>query len=428
MANPTLGLIQVLLWSKGIRVGKLSGADRYMLGMMGTPDKVPFPGAQMHDHSMHVARVPARKYYWDANLLVSVQMAVQRWYGMDGYTVISDAYNTEIEALGAKFIYSDIAMPTPDVAHPLISSPADLAKMKPLDPSKARCPMMVEVARLVRQKAPGLLQAGVFCSPVSMLCGLMGYPAAVRALRKTPDFARDLFAYMENDVIMPFIEAQAKGSGSKQFFGPDAWAAFPNLTIEMLREWVVPSAKRLAAKGKERKWTIGAGLVAADYCEEDPAKFEKQIMWQCFDVMCELGLLGMKMVLGAMGRTQDWDPNWVQEYALTHGDKGAKLPISMALNGRFLRDSKPEEIIAKVRQWIDVLGREGKFSLSTANIPADTNPLNVFTAAAAVHQLGTYPIAKDLSKVEVKVPRFQPFEEWLKGQPEEEVIRKAREK
>ncbi len=32
-----------------------------------------------------------------------------------------------------------------------------------------------------------------------------------------------------------------------------------------------------------------------------------------------------------------------------------------------------------------------------------------------------------LGKVSFQFPTFPPFDEWLKGQPEEEVIRKARE-
>ena len=89
MPNATLDLIQGLLWSKGLHVGKLNPGNRAMAAMMGVPDMVPFAGAQSHDHCMMVARVPARKFYWDAELHISTQMAVQRWYEMDGYTVIA---------------------------------------------------------------------------------------------------------------------------------------------------------------------------------------------------------------------------------------------------------------------------------------------------------------------------------------------------
>ena len=99
-------------------------------------DVVPFMGPQIHDHAMTVARVPARKYYWDAELLVDTHLAVDRWYGFDSDTIVADAYNFEVEALGAKMIYSDNAMPTVDVSDPLIKEPADLDRIGPLDPSK----------------------------------------------------------------------------------------------------------------------------------------------------------------------------------------------------------------------------------------------------------------------------------------------------
>ena len=424
MADAMLETIQGLLWAKGLRIGHLTPGNRAMAAMLGTPDMVPFAGAQSHDHCMTIARVPARKYYWDADLHISTQMAVQRWYEMDGYTVIADVYNWETEALGAKFIYSDTAMPTPDVSHPLISSPADLAKLKPLDPAKGRVPFACELAKLTAERASGLLKDGFFCSPFSMMCNMMGYPAAVHALRRNPQFAKDVFAFMEEGAILPFVKAQADHGKLKSFTGPDAWACFPNLSHAMIREWELPSAQRLKAAGKAHGWDIKAGSVAGDYCEEDPNKFDKKLMWQSFDTMNEFPLLGIKMALGAMGRTQEWDPLWVKEYSDAHDH----MAIFLALNGRFIRDSHPADIVAKIRQWIDVLGRNGKFMTNIANIPADTAPLNVFVASRTVHTLGRYPIAPDLSKVQVPLPKFTPFDEWLKGQPEEEVIRKAREK
>jgi hypothetical protein len=82
----------------------------------------------------------------------------------------------------------------------------------------------------------------------------------------------------------------------------------------------------------------------------------------------------------------------------------------------------------RVRGWIDVMGREGKFLMAASNIPADTPPVNIFTAIAAMRTYGRYPIAQDLSKVPFQIPTFPAFDDWLRGQPEEEVIRKAREK
>ena len=426
MANPTLELIHGIAYGRGLRIGKLSPLSRVFAMLLGKHgDRIPFMGPQIHDHAMTVAQVPARKYYWDAELLVSTQMAVERWYGFDSYTVIADSYNFEVEALGAKFIYSDDAMPTVDTNDPLIRERADIDKLGQLDVTKGRIPMAVELARIVTERVPGPFGMGFFCSPFSLICQAMGYPKAVRAVMRDKVYAQELFDYVENDVIFPFVKAQAD-AGAHSSTGADAWAAFPNLTPDLVEEWVGPSAKRLSERGKkELKMTVSAGAAACDYCEEDPSKFDKDVMFRCWEAACETMFL--ETTLSAMGRTQDWNMEWMQEFALSHGKGSRKLPIFASMNGRFTRDSTPEELVDKTREWIDIMGRDGGLLFFIGNVPADTPPLNVHSLVAAVHTLGTYPIADDLDAIELKTPEFKPFGEWLKNQPEEEVILKARE-
>jgi uroporphyrinogen-III decarboxylase len=397
-----------------------------MATMMGKhADVIPFMGPQCHDHSMTLAKVPARKFYYEPDVLVDTQIAVLRWYGFDTYTLIPDAYNFEVEALGAKFIYSDNAMPTVDVSEPLIKDRADLDKLSPLDPSKGRIPMSVEVARLISEKASGIFAAGFFCSPFSFLCQAMGYPRAVRALKRDKAFAQELFDFAENAAIFPHVKAQSEQPGVTQSLGADAWACFPNLTVDLIDEWVVPSAKRLAKRGKkELGITVSAGLAAGDYCEEDPAKFDKEMMFACWDVARKT--FPIDVAFSGMGRTQEWPMEWLQEYAEMKGGR-RKVAIYASLNGRFIRDSKPAAIVAKISEWVDILGRDGRVLFFIGNVPADTPPINVHTALAAVHTLGHYPIPEDLSKVDVPIEEPKPFDEWLKDQPEAEIIMKARE-
>jgi uroporphyrinogen-III decarboxylase len=426
MAHPMLEMVHGLLYGKGLRIGRLGPTGRVIAALMGTRgDTVPFMGPQIHDHAMTVAGLPARRYYFDAKLLVDTQMAVMRWYGFDTPIITTDTYNFEIEGLGARMVYSDYAMPTVDSSQPLIKERADLDRLGPLDPTKGRVPMGVEAARLTSKMGLGPFSNGLFCSPFSFICQAMGYPKAVRALRRDPAFARELFDFAENKAIFPYLKAQA-AAGVKRSIGADAWAAFPNLTPEMVEEWVVPSAQRLAARGKkELKMTVMAGQVAADYCEEDPAKFDKEIMFRCLDVVRKT--LVIDMAAAVMGRTQDWNMEWMQEYAVSRGRRGRKLPIYVALNGRFVRDSSPQQIVDKVREWIDIMGRDGRLLFFIANVPADAPPVNIHTAVHAVHTLGVYPIAGDLSSITIEPPAFPPFDEWLRGQPEADTILKARE-
>jgi len=426
MANQMLGMLHGVLYGMGLRFGKLSPDGRVIATMIGKhADRIPFKGPQIHDHAMTVAKVPAYKYYWDAELLVDVQIAIDRWYGFDSYTIVPDIYNFEVEALGAKMIYSDNAMPSVDFREPLIKKPADLDNLGSLDLSKGRIPMGVETARLISEKASGIAAMGFFCAPFSFICQAIGYPKTVRALRRDKVFAQELFDYAENEAIFPYIKAQSEQPGVKKTTGADAWAAFPNLTPELVEEWVLPSANRLKEKVK-RELGFAADLrPTPDYCEEDPAKFDKEIMFKCWSMMLNFNTINMAST--SMGRTQDWNMEWLQEFAVQYGKKGRKLPIIAALNGRFIRDSTPEQIVDKVREWIDIMGRDGRLVFIIGNVPADTPPVNIHTAIHAVQTLGRYPIAENLSSIRIETPAFQPFDEWLKGQPEADAILEGRE-
>ena len=426
VSDSRFAMLHAALYARGLRLGALKPVERVYAMMVGPHgDVVPFMPLQYHDHAMFVARVPARKYYWDAELLVSVQLAVARWYGFDCDNIVADFYNPEIEALGARMIYSDNAMPTVDSTQPLIRERADLDRLESLDASRGRIPVAVELARLASLRGRGPFVGGVFCGVFSFICQAMGYARAVRALRRDRVFAQELFDYAENQAIFPYLRAMA-AAGVKNLNGSDAWAAFPNLTLEMIEEWIVPSTRRLAERGKkELHATVREGLVAADYCEEDPAKFDKALMWRCFDLGQQI--LGQPAVFAAMGRTQDWDMRWLQEYGLRHRWMGGRVPLVVSLNGRFLRDSTPEGLVAKVREWLDILARDGRLLLAAGNIPADTPPANVHTVVQAIHTLGRYPLARDLAAVPLDPVRFEPFDEWLKGQPEADVVLKARE-
>jgi uroporphyrinogen-III decarboxylase len=422
MANPNLEMLHGMLYGKGIHIGQPSGLARITAAMTGDhADVIPFQGPQIHDHAMTVSKVPARKYYWDAELLVDVHLAVCRWYGFDSTTILADAYNLEVEALGANMIYSDNAMPTVDVSDPLIKSPSDLDKIRPLDPTKGRIPYGIRAGQLSVQKAPGPFSGGFFCAPWSLICQAMGYPKAVRALKRDRGFAQALFDWAENQAIWPYMVALGK-AGVKKASGADAWAAFPNLTPELVDEWVIPSANRLRERGKkELGMTLSSGVGACDYSEEDPAKFDKEVMFRCLDIAAKQ--FPIKITFSGMGRTQEWDMHWLQEYATRNGKK---IPILAPLNGRFMRDSEPEQIVAKIREWIDIMGRDGKIIFWIGNVPADTPPLSIHTSVDAVHTLGKYPIIKDLSSIKIKPPQFKPFDEWLKDQPEADIIFKAR--
>jgi len=84
--------------------------------------------------------------------------------------------------------------------------------------------------------------------------------------------------------------------------------------------------------------------------------------------------------------------------------------------------------VDKIREWIDIMGRDGALLIFIGNVPADTPPVNVHTSIHAVRTLGKYPIAENLSAIKIEPVQCQPFEQWLEGQPEADIIFKACEK
>jgi len=396
------------LYGWGLHLGKLDGIGRSAAAALGRPDHPP-TFAQMHDHAMHVAKAPARRFYYEAPYFVDVMMAVANYYGLDLPLCAGDIYNYEAEAMGAKMIYGEDSMPTIDHADPLIKEPRDLLKLKPPDPLKdGRMPYAVEVVKLAGQRLGFGL--GNFCAPFSLACGIRSYPLLIRDMRKNPSFAHDLFTFLVDEVLVPFVRVQKEQAGVKFALGADAWAAFPNLTPEMVEEWVAPYAHRLLDACKPFG-VIASAIASADYCEERVDKISNEMIIKCFQAFAKV--TGVPIAFIGMGRGQDWDLTAVRDYAWNSKIKWyGRAPIIAGINARFLRDSSVEEIAELVKRYIDVMGRRGRFFIFLANIPADTPPDHVHAAISAVRTYGRYPIADDLDQIEFKMPQRESFEEY----------------
>lgn len=402
--------IKGALYSLGLHLGKLDGVGRAAATALGKPDYPP-TFAQMHDHAMHMAKAPAERYYYDAQYFVDVMMAVANYYGLDLPLCAADVYNYEAEAMGAKMIYGKDSMPTIDHSDPLIKRPEDLLKLKPPDPLKdGRMPYAVEVIKLAGERLGFSL--GAFCAPFSLACGIRSYPLLIRDMRKNPQFAHDLFTFLVDEVLVPFVKLQREQAGVRFALGADAWAAFPNLTPELIEEWVAPYARRLLDACKPFG-VIASALGSADYCEERVEKINNEMMAKCFRAFAQVA--GVPIAFIGMGRGQDWDLTAVRDYAWNSKIKWyGRAPIIAGINARFLRDSSVEEIAELVKRYIDVMGRRGRLFVFLANIPADTPPEHVHAAIAAVRTFGRYPIADDLDEIEFRVPRRESFEEYVR--------------
>lgn len=385
--------------------------------------------AQMHDHAMTLAGIPARKFYWDARTFFDTWREVAAYYEMDVVNnALADGYNFEIEAMGGKMIYSDNAMPTIDSREPLIKQPADLYKLRTPDfYNDGRLPYALEYMRLCNTKF------GLFCGIFSMAVGMRSYSALIKDMRKRPEFAHEIFTFITDEVLAPYLKVQKEYCGIEVAEGADAWASVPNLSVQELKEWVVPYNQRLIKTAE--KFGIKTILASADYCEEDPLKFDEEVVKASFDVQIgsrigDIAIPNLKvpdedtitrmkkhaetaeLIALAMGRWHEYSLDPVREYTSKFREKGINFSIRVGVNARLLRDGPVDKIVNSVKRYIEAFARDHRMIISLANIPSDAPSEHIHAAVAAVHTYGRLPIADDLDKIEFTLPQRETYQEW----------------
>jgi hypothetical protein len=368
--------------------------------------------AQMPDHIMHVAGVPASRFYTDPRANSYAGAAVAAYYHLDAPTAGGDSYNFEIEAMGGKLIHNDAGMPTIDSREPFIQKPADLDKLKPPADwlSAGRIRFAWESMRLSMEASGAKMLS--FCAPFSMAVAMRTYPLMIRDMRRDPAFANELMRRIVDDVLPSYLKAQADYlGGATMAMGADAWAAYPNLSPEMVEEWVVPYAVRLMQNCLP--YGFAALLVAsADYCEENLSKFDKQILWKTFDAEIKT-MMGQPVVFMTMGRWHEYPLEPVVEYLEQFKSKGIRASVTLGVNARLLREGPPERIVDTVKRFIKTFAYDHNLTLFLANIPADAPSDHIHAAVEAVHCFGQMPLAANLDDVHFEVPKRESFQEYV---------------
>jgi uroporphyrinogen-III decarboxylase len=413
VAPSTGDALKGLLYAKGLRFIKLNPGSRTVAAMMGKADHVPASFAQIHVHAMTVAQADTQRFHQtDGRYCTDVQINVMRWYGFETpMGMAPEAYNYEIEALGGKMIRSMNHMSTIDQSDPLIKEPEDINKIKvPIENDWGRVQFVKDSIKRNIDLFGSCTAA--FCAPFSFLCGVHSYPRVIRNIRKNPDFIHRLYKWSIDEVLIPYLEMLKHETGAKTFFGADAWAVIPNVTKDMFEKFIFPYNKYLVKQAKQ-KGLKATPAATADYCEDNPEKFDSNLMKWCWSKMGE-EMMGMPFLMMGMGKPELWSMELIQEFIEENKAKGKWPPVAASCSASFIRDSTPYEIAEFVKRIIGGIGRDGHLLFNLIQIPADTPPINVHSFIEAVRLYGKYPIAEDLDKIEFKPPDFEPYEDWLK--------------
>jgi len=347
------------------------GAMRLEKAMAGVPDRVPVY-AQMHEFVMRELGVSAKTFYTTPDILVRGTLEICEKYGIDVAFLDYDVYTIEAEALGQRMIYSPTGIPEVDRSTQLIRDRNDLRKIKtPNFNSDGRLPNVVEMYRIYK-KLTGIDPAMEFSAPFSLAANIRGIEWLLTDLYNDPEFARSLFDRLTEQVLAPWIQhLKETFPNAKTISGNDATASLPIVNPDILRTWVIPHILRL-------RQLCGPEVCVPNWVGERHLARPAEMLDLKLKV-CPAFVVGQDPDVEALG------PAFYKNYAEKHG-----LPLILGVGAGFLALRTAREVGKRVRNYLEVGGKNGRFALYLCNLGATTPPENVKAVIDAIHRYGIY--------------------------------------
>jgi len=336
--------------------------------MSGLADRVPV-FAQLHEFAAEHLGIPRREFFMRPDLLVPAQLQTQCEFGIDVPSVTFDVYNIEAEGLGQGLVWAEGGMPDVDRRRPLLCDRGDLRKVRTPDFDTAgRFPQVIRMNALFKELT-GLEPTLSFCAPFSLAANLRGIEPLLLDMHGSPEFARGLMDAVVEEVLAPWILYQKRRfPGAAKISGADATASLPLVNLRILQQWIVPSIQRL-------RELCGPEVFVANWAGErylpDPA-----------------AMLDLKLAVGPGALwAQDPDvetlgPAFFKEFAAARD-----IPLILGVGAGFLALSTPGEVEARVRKYVEIGGRGGRFALYLCNVGATTPPENLRIAVETAHAM-----------------------------------------
>jgi len=339
--------------------------------MSGIPDRVPVY-AQIHEFVRKELGVSAKEFYTTPDILVPGILEITEQYGLDVPFADYDVYNIEAEALGQEVVYSEGHVPDVDRTRPLIRDQSDLSRIRTPDfDSDARFPQVLEMNSLFKELT-GIEPTLQFCAPFSLAANIRGVEQLLMDIYTDPDFARSLLDRLTEEVIAPWIQYQKEHfPNAKSVCGSNATASLPIVNPHILRDWVVPDVLRL------REW-CGPEVYVPNWVGEKYLKNPEEMLDLKLQV-CPDFLEGQGPDVEALG------PALYKEYA-----EQRDVPLVLGIGASFTALSTPAEVTNRVKHYIEVGGKNGRFALYLCNLGPTTPRENVKAVIDAVTTYGVY--------------------------------------
>lgn len=345
--------------------------DRFDRAMKGIPDRVPVY-AQIHEFAMKEAELRPSEFYTNPENLVTGVLKTYARYSLDAPYVDFDVYNIEAAGLGQKIQFSKDSIPDVDRSNLLIKEKSDIKKIKTPDFKRdGRFPFVID-ANQIFYDITGIPVTLNFTAPFSLAANIRGIENLIFDIVDDPDFANELFKRLTEDVIIPWILYQKEKSAEVySVVGSDATASIPILSIKMLKKWVTPYILKI-------REIVGNEVYVSNWIGDRYLSNPEEIFDEKLEVSPSF-LEGQDPDVEALG------PEIYKNYAKKHN-----AALILGVGTAFLAQSTPEDIKKRIKHYIEVGGKGGKFGLYLCNIGRTTPPDNLRAAVEAVHSFGTY--------------------------------------
>ena len=348
------------------------GVKRFEAAMTGIPDRVPVV-TQMHEFAMKELGIPAKEFYTTPEILAAGTLEIQEKYGIDVPVLDYDVYTIEAEALGQEVKYSDTDTPDVDRTKPLIRDRGDLKKIKTPDfDQDGRFSQVLEANRIFRKLIGGTEITARICAPFSLAANIRGLEQLFMDMYDDPGFTKELFDRIVEEVLAPWVLRLKKEFPKvKNIAADDAAASLPIVSPDIIRDWIMPYVMRL-------RELSGHEVYMPNWVGEKYLKNPEEMLDFKYQA-CPGFLEGQDPDVEELG------PALYKEYA-----NKKDIPLILGVGAAFLALSTPEEVFERVRHYIEVGGKGGRFALLLCNLGATTPPENVKAAMDAVHEYGSY--------------------------------------
>ncbi|MFH2044638.1 MAG: uroporphyrinogen decarboxylase family protein [Pseudomonadota bacterium] len=364
-----------------------------------TPIKVPV-SAQFPGHVCKMAKISFDKVFTNPLTLIEISLLLTEYYGITVAEPQWDVYNIEPESIGQKIKYFPNHIPDIDRSDYVIQDKNDIDKIRFNGLYAGRFSKLVDSYKLAKDYT-GLPRTGlVASSPFCTACNIYGYENLIASIASDPKFVHEMLRSICDNLMIPYIrDLKNQFPEAQNVILADAWASIPLINMKIMNNFVVPYVQYLNDNLKIPGFiAMSAGNWGDTYLKNPMDLVEARL----------------KMTMNTCLLALDPDVNIIgPEFFKNVSDKHS-IPLQIGFDASLLEKGPVSEIIARVKRYIKAGASGGKFILFLNNINADTPPEHVHAFIAAVNAYGKYPIPEHFDSVEVKIPKRESFESFVK--------------